>query len=80
MWNVKFEMFIESEKKKKMDLNEIVHVLVAELEKEKNVRQNAKVEAQNLREDVDRLKGKVEEVSVRPKIEVELGMEQSRLD
>ena len=63
-----------------MDLNEIVHVLVAELEKEKNVRQNAKVEAQNLREDVDRLKGKVEEVSVRPKIEVELGMEQSRLD
>ena len=80
MWNVKFKMFIESEKKKKMDLNEIVHVLVAELEKEKNVRQNAEVEAQNLREDVDRLKGKVEEVSVRPKIEVELGMEQSRLD
>ena len=53
---------------------------MAELEKEKNVRQNAEVEAQNLREDVDRLKGKVEEVSVRPKIEVELGMEQSRLD
>ena len=46
-------------------------------EREKNVREKAEVEARILREDVDRLKGIVEEVrkevSVRPKIRSEGG-------
>ena len=53
---------------------------MAELERGKNIRENVEVEAGNLREEVDRLKGKVEEVrieiSVRPKNkaeEVEVG-------
>ena len=43
-----------------MELDEKVNVLVAaELEKKK-VREKAEVKARNLREEVDRLKGKVE--------------------
>ena len=45
-----------------MELDEKVDVLVAELEREKNVREKAKVEARIWREEADRLKGKVEEV------------------
>ena len=48
-----------------MELNELVNVVVAELERErKNVREKAEAEARNLREEVDRLKGKVEEVRI----------------
>ena len=56
----KLEMIIEDERKKRMELDEKADVLVAELEKEKNVREKAEVEAWNLREKVDRLKGEKE--------------------
>ena len=61
-----------------MELDEKVNVLVAELGREnKNVRGNTKAEARNLREELDRLKGKVEEVrkevNVRSKNRVEGG-------
>ena len=56
-----------------MELNELVNVVVAELERKKNVWEKAEVEDRNLRE----LKGKVEEVrkkvSVRPKNKAEGG-------
>ena len=54
------EMIIESERRKRMELDEIVNVLSAELEREKNYRENV-VEVKSLKEEVDRLKGKVEE-------------------
>ena len=62
---------------------------MAELEREKNAREKAQVEARNLREEADRLKGKVEELrkenSVRPKNWAEggrrgNGIEQVRLN
>ena len=66
----KLEMMTEDERKKRMELNELFNVVVDEFERE-NVREYAEVEARNLREEVDRLKEKVEEVrkevSVRPK-------------
>ena len=52
----------QGERKKRMELDEKVNVLVVELEREKNVRENAEVEARNLRKEVDRLKRRVEEV------------------
>ena len=76
---------IESERKKRMELNEIVNVLAAELER----KMLQKVEARNLRKEADRLTGKVEEarqeVSVRPKNRAEggkngNGIEQVRLN
>ena len=63
----KLEMMTEW--KKRMELNKIVNVLVAELERQNNFRENVAV--RSLREEVDRLfNGKVEvrnEVSVRLK-------------
>ena len=53
------EMMFEGERKKRMELNEFVNVVVAEWERE-NVREKIEVEARNLRKEVDRLKGKVE--------------------
>ena len=73
----KLEKVTEGERKKRMEINEKVNVLVAELEREKKVREKAEVEARILREEVDRLKGKVEEVrkevSVRPRNRIEGG-------
>ena len=55
---------------------------MAELEREKNVREN--VEVRSLREEVDRLKGKVEEVrkevSVRPKNRDEEGRSKNGIE
>ena len=71
----RLEMKIENERRKRMELNEIVNVLVAELQREKNVRKNV-VEVRSLRKKVDRIKEKVEvrkEVSVRPKNKAEGG-------
>ena len=80
----KLEMMIESEKRKRMELNEIVNVLVGELEREKNVRENIEIEVRSLREEVDRLKGKVEEVrnevSVRPKNRAEGGRSKNGIE
>ena len=45
-----------------MELDQKLKCLVAGLEREKNVREKAQVEARNLREEVDRLNGKLEEV------------------
>ena len=73
----KLEMMIESERKKRMELDKKANVLVAELEREKkNVREKAEVETRNLRKEADSLKRKVEvrkKVSVRPKNRVEGG-------
>ena len=75
---------IESEKRKRMELNEIVNVLVGELEREKNVRENIEIEVRSLREEVDRLKGKVEEVrnevSVGPKNRAERGRSKNGIE
>ena len=53
-------------------------------EREKNVREKAEVEARNLREEVDRLKGEVEElrkeISVRPKIRTEGGKSRNGIE
>ena len=49
-------------KKEEMELDQKLKCLVAGLEREKNVREKAQVEARNLREEVDRLNGKLEEV------------------
>ena len=51
----KLEMIIESERKKRIELNEIFNVLVAGLEREReeNGGENAEVESRNLREEVD---------------------------
>ena len=79
----KLEMKIESERKKRMELNEIVNVLVAELEREKNVRENVEIEVRSLREEVGRLKGKVEvrkEVSIRPKNRAEGGRSKNGIE
>ena len=80
----KLKIIIEDERKKIMELYEKVNVLIAELEREKNVRENAEVEARNLRKEVDRLKGKVEEVrkevSVSPKIRIEGGRSGNRIE
>ena len=74
----KLEKVIEVERKKRMEIDEKVNVLVAELEREK-----AEVEARNLREEIDRLKGKVEvrkEVNVRPKIRIEGGSSKNTIE
>ena len=68
----RLEMMIKSERRKRMELDAIINVLLAEPEREKNDREN--VEVRTLREEVDRLKGKVEvkkEISVRPKSRAE---------
>ena len=59
------EKVIEDEKMKRMELNEKINVLVAELDREENVREKAEIEARNLRDEVDRLKGKLEKVRKR---------------
>ena len=41
------EMMIEGERKKRMELNELVNVVVAELEREENVREKTEVEVRN---------------------------------
>ena len=51
----KLEKGIEDGRKKRMEIKEKVNVLVAELERQKNVRKRAEVKARNLREKVDRL-------------------------
>ena len=51
---------IKSVRRKRIQLNEIVNVLVAVLEREKNVRENVEIEVRSLRGEVERLKGKVE--------------------
>ena len=68
-----------------MVLNELVNFIVAKLERErKNVRGKVKVEARNLREFIDRLKGKAEEVrkeiSVRPRNRAEGGRSGNGID
>ena len=45
-----------------MKVNKIVNVLVAELERKKNLSENVEVEARDLKEKVDRLKGNEEDV------------------
>ena len=66
---------IEGERKKRIERYEQVNVLVVELEREKkkSVIEKTEVEARNLRVEVDRLKRKGEEVSIRPKNRVEGG-------
>ena len=54
----KLEMMSEGERKKRREIDEKVNVLVAALEREKNVKEKAEVEARNLREEIARLKGK----------------------
>ena len=45
----KLEKVIDCERKKRMEMEEKVDALVAELKREKNVREKAEVEARNLR-------------------------------
>ena len=59
----KLEMMIESRRKKRMELDEKVDVLVAELEREENVREKAEVEARNLREEAVKGKSRSKKVS-----------------
>ena len=55
----KLQVMIKSVRRKRIQLNEIVNVLVAVLEREKNVRENVEIEVRSLRGEVERLKGKV---------------------
>ena len=67
-----------------MELDAIVNVLLAELEMEKNDRENVEVEVRSFREEVDRLKGKVEvvrkEICVRPKSRAEGGRSRNGME
>ena len=47
----------KDERKKRIELDEKINILVSELERKENVREKAEVEEGNLREEVDRVKG-----------------------